>query len=213
MINFSDFLSQLLFSLFEVVAAAVILMFGWYFARVFGWYSEKYFAASKFYILFKRLPWTKSGLIGRMNWPRLIGEIAKWWLFLVFIAVCASIIGFVPVSRFLGKSLEYFVRGAGAIIILSLAALAADYIPRAGFLRVFKRAPKPLFLTQTAILVTWIVALFASGFAVKLISLGKVIDWSGAVLVVAILVALAVELNLKDRIQKLAAKAIKRFKK
>jgi len=212
MISLSDFLSQLLFSLFEVVSAAVILIFGWYFARVIGWHSAKYFGGSGFYASLKRLKWLNRRAV-LVNLPKATEEIIKWLILLAFVAVSAAIVGFGQASQFLGKLLEYSARVLLSILIFAAAALIADYFPRIIGSRILRRLRRPLFFKRAAVFATWILALLAVAFVVKIIKLKKVIDWGGIVVVLAIIAVLGAEFLASGWARHLAVRIAKRFKK
>ena len=211
MISFSDFLSQLLFSSFEVVSSAVILLFGWYFARVIGWYSAKYFGGSRFYASLQRLKWLNRWTV-RVDLPRVIEEIIKWWILLAFVAVSAAIVGFGPVSQFLGKLLEDFARVLLSVLVFASAALVADHFPKIMMWRFLRRLRQPLFWSRAAVFATWVLAVLVVAFIAKLIKLKNVIDWGGIAVILAIVVALAVEIGSREWAGDLASRAAKRLK-
>jgi|GEM_PF-4125067 hypothetical protein len=213
MISFFDFSSQLLFSLFEVVSAAVILLFGWYFARVIGWNFSKYFGRSKFYASFKRVKWLAAGPVRRLNLPWLVDEIVKWWIILAFVTVSVAIIGFGAASRFLGAVLEDSARAVVAIIIIGVVVLVADYLPKAASWKLLRRSRDPQLFARIAVFAVWLLAILAVAFVVKLASLKIVIRIAGVILAVAISAMLLVAFGAKERVRWLAVKIARRLKK
>ena len=122
MISFFDFSSQLFYSLFEITAAVIILLFGWYFARVGGWWTREFLQSPRFYKIIARAGWDKN--IKCFNNSRAFSKISgvfiKWWVFLFFIMVSVALIGFASASHFLEKVLTYSAQGFVAVLLIIL---------------------------------------------------------------------------------------------
>ncbi len=190
----TDFFSQIWFSLFETTAAAVILLFGWYFARVLAYNTAEFFEVH-FYQKFKKLDWQIFNRFDRwFGVPRFINELIKWWIFLFFSAVAAAAVGFSAVGRFLGRILEYTARGFIAVAVFLSAKLLVDY---SGRFLVKHLAKMHNFQAVRRIIVAaiWLAAALAIACAINIISLHYFIVFGGIIVGAAFLTSIILGSN------------------
>lgn len=185
----AEFFSQLWFSLFETTSAVVILLFGWYFARVVAYNAANFFEVH-FYQKFKKLDWQIFQWFD--HWfgvLRFINEFIKWWIFLFFCAVAAAAVGFGAAGRFLGKILKYAAQGFFIVIVFLGAKLIIDFSNRF-LVKYLSKIHNFIIVKQIIVTAIWLAAALAIACIINIISLHYFVVFVGIIVIVAFLISI-----------------------
>lgn len=114
---------------------AAIVVFGalWLVAVVVGRLVEKVLTLLRINQAFESIRGLKSAVERanlKLNIPRLIGEIAKWFLLIWALLAATDILGLQEVSSFLATVLLYIPNVVVAAVILVVAVLLANFVYR-----------------------------------------------------------------------------------
>ncbi len=117
----------------SLVAALVVFFVGWAIAVAIGRLVEKVLTVLRVNQPFENLKGLKMATERanlNLNIPRLIGEIAKWFLLIVTLLAATDILGLQEVSGFLSAVLLYIPNVVVAAVILVVAVLLANFVYR-----------------------------------------------------------------------------------
>jgi hypothetical protein len=112
--------------LFQILGGVLLLIVGWIVAKILGKIVRKFLDKIRLNPVIKRLGWveafSRAGL--NLDLVKFFGEVVKWLVFIVFLMFAGEIWGFVPLSQFLAKIVDYFPN----ILIASLIFLVTVYL-------------------------------------------------------------------------------------
>lgn len=116
-----------------LIAALVVFFVGWAIAIAVGRLVEKILVVLRINQPFESIRGFKSateraGL--KLDIPRLIGEIVKWFLIIVTLLAATDILGLQDVSSFLTSVLLYIPNVVVAALILIIAVVLANFVYR-----------------------------------------------------------------------------------
>lgn len=117
----------------SLIAALVVFFVGWAIAVALGRLVEKVLMVLRLNQAFESIKGLKSAAERAnlsLNIPRLIGEIAKWFLLIVTLLATTDILGLQEVSSFLSSVLLYVPNVVVAAVILVIAVLLANFVYR-----------------------------------------------------------------------------------
>lgn len=117
----------------SLIAALVVFFIGWAIAVAIGRLVEKVLMVLRVNQAFESIKGLKSAAERAnlsLNIPRLVGEIAKWFLLIVTLLATTDILGLSEVSNFLSSVLLYVPNVVVAALILVIAVLLANFVYR-----------------------------------------------------------------------------------
>lgn len=117
----------------SLIAALVVFFIGWAIAVAIGRLVEKVLLVLRVNQAFESIKGLKSAAERAnlsLNIPRLVGEIAKWFLLIVTLLATTDILGLTEVSSFLSSVLLYVPNVVVAALILVIAVLLANFVYR-----------------------------------------------------------------------------------
>lgn len=117
----------------SLIAALIVFFVGWAIAVAIGRLVEKALVVLRINPVFERLQGVReavnrAGL--KLNIPRLVGEIVKWFLLIVTLLAATDILGLQEVSEFLRSVLLYIPNVVVAALILIIAVVLANFVYR-----------------------------------------------------------------------------------
>ena len=117
----------------NLIAALIVFFIGWAISVAIGRLVEKVLVVLRVNSAFESIKGLKSaseraGLA--LNIPRVIGEIAKWFLLIVTLLATTDILGLREVSSFLSSVLLYIPNVVVAALILVISVLLANFVYR-----------------------------------------------------------------------------------
>jgi hypothetical protein len=117
----------------SLLLAIIIFIIGWVLAKFIGHFVAKLIDALKLDSALRSLGFDttleKAGF--SLNAGRFIGEIAKWFIVVVFLVTSFEILGLTQVNEFLSNVLGYLPRVIVASLIILAASLVSQAIKRA----------------------------------------------------------------------------------
>lgn len=131
--SLTDLWLQFMGFLPSLIAALVVFFIGWAVAVAIGRLVEKVLTVLRINQAFESLKGLRSAAERanlKLNIPRLIGEIAKWFLLIVTLLAATDILGLQEVSSFLSSVLLYIPNVVVAAVILLVAVLLANFVYR-----------------------------------------------------------------------------------
>lgn len=131
--SLTDLWLQFIGFLPSLIAALVVFFVGWAIAVAIGRLVEKVLSVLRINQPFESIKGLKSAVERadlELNIPRLIGEIAKWFLLLVTLLAATDILGLQEVSSFLTAVLLYIPNVVVAAVILVVAVLLGNFAYR-----------------------------------------------------------------------------------
>ncbi|MEX1111825.1 MAG: hypothetical protein WEC84_00005 [Candidatus Andersenbacteria bacterium] len=131
--SLTDLWAQFISFIPNLVAALVVFFVGWAIAVAVGRLIEKGLTVLRVNAAFENLQGLKraveqGGL--KLNVPKLVGEIFKWFLLIVTLLAATDILGLNEVSGFLGAVLLYIPNVVVAALILVIAVVLANFVYR-----------------------------------------------------------------------------------
>lgn len=108
--------------MFELASAAIILLFGGYFAQTIGAAADDFLARAKIVGAVG-----KSKLLKTAIKKKIAGRVLKFWILVVFAMMSAKIMGLEGIAGFLGKIALAGICLFAAVLAYSAAVLAADF--------------------------------------------------------------------------------------
>lgn len=213
--DLSNIIQRAQWEIYDLVAAAVILGFGWYFANVAGREVAGFIERAALSRRFKKLGWENhlSRLWPNFTVPALFGRMAAGWVLLFFLMVCAVIVGLDRVSPVLYEAVWYCVNIAIAISIFIIAALAVDG-GRQWTAQIMekKKAAYPKLLGNTVGGAIWVLSAIAIARVLRIIS-GSAADMFYMIAFCLIFIAVAaLTFGAKTRLANKLEKIEKRLK-
>ncbi|MEX0649657.1 MAG: hypothetical protein WD200_01500 [Candidatus Andersenbacteria bacterium] len=117
----------------NLIAALVVFFVGWAIAVAVGRLIEKGLTVLRVNAAFENIKGLKlaveqGGL--KLNIPKLVGEIFKWFLLIVTLLAATDILGLNEVSGFLAEVLFYIPNVVVAALILVIAVVLANFVYR-----------------------------------------------------------------------------------
>lgn len=131
--SLTDLWAQFMSFLPNLLAALVVFIVGWIIAVAVGRLIEKILVVLRINQNFENIKGLKdasarAGL--KINIPRLLGEIVKWFLLIVTLLAATDILGLEEVSFFLRSVLAYIPNVVVAALILVIAFILANFVYR-----------------------------------------------------------------------------------
>lgn len=206
---------ELIFSLFEITAALVVLTFGWYFSRYLGWFVQRLLESSKFYPILKQKGWDNFArrFNQKFTLPALVGAVAKWWLFLFFIMVCATIIGFGSANQFFSLIFNYTARGFAVLLVIMVAVISAEFVKNKIAPLIPRRARQRNFLAYVATAVIWVLASLGILLALDIISYKQLVGCAVVAVAFGAITILAAGFGAKELAAHIIKKALFKIRK
>ena len=108
--------------MFELASAAIILLFGGYFAQTIGAAADDFLARAKI-----------AGAVGKSKLlktaikKKIAGKALKFWILIVFVMMSAKIMGLEGIAGFLGKIALAGACLFAAVLAYFAAVIAADF--------------------------------------------------------------------------------------
>jgi len=204
----NNFIDRVSSSTFDLVSAAIIGFFGWYFGYVIGNKASEKFARTKINHAMKRLGWES---VLKRFWPRatiagIFGKAAEACVLLFFLMVSAGILQLATISQFFLAVLLYIINIFVAFFILCAAVLLVDFCQMTLIANLEKeKFVYSHFLAKVASGTIWTLAALAILYQLKIIAPLILVIFIGIVVTISISVGLALGLGGKD----LAAKILK----
>jgi small-conductance mechanosensitive channel len=195
-------------SAFDLASAAVIGLFGWYFAYTIGNKAAEFFARTKLNHTIKHLGWEEP--IGRIwrggSLARVFGKVVEIWILLFFLMVSAGILQLAQLSQILSAVVMYFFNIFIAFLIFAVAVFLADFSQRTLVANLEKeKFVYSHFLSKCVSGTIWTLAVLAILYQLKIIAPLVLAIFVGIVVTISIAVGVALGLGGKD----LAAKILK----
>lgn len=131
--SLTDLWLQFIGFLPSLIAALVVFFVGWAIAVAIGRLVEKVLMVLRVNQAFESIKGLKTAAQRAnlsLNIPRLIGEIAKWFLLIVTLLATTDILGLQEVSSFLTSVLLYIPNVVVAALILLISVLLANFVYR-----------------------------------------------------------------------------------
>ncbi|HEY0089318.1 MAG TPA: hypothetical protein VGB37_10765 [Candidatus Lokiarchaeia archaeon] len=142
----------------------------------------------------------------RLNAPKFLGEIVKWFFIIIFLTLALEILGLTQFSQFLEKIIGYFPNIFISALIFIIAAFLTDFSQKivVGTLEEEKITYSKLFgrLIRWAI---WLFAILAILYQLQITPLLILVIFIGMIITISITLGIAFGLGGKD----LAAKILK----
>jgi hypothetical protein len=131
--SLTDLWAQFMSFLPNLIAALVVFFVGWLIAVAVGRLVEKVLAVLRINQTFEQVQglkdaFARAGL--KVNIPRFLGEIVKWFIIIVALLAATDILGLDEVSFFLRSVLLYVPNVIVAALILVIAVLLANFVYR-----------------------------------------------------------------------------------
>lgn len=195
-------------SAFVVASAAVIGLFGWYFAYTIGNKAAEFFGRTKLNQTIKRLGWEEP--IDRVwrggSIAKIFGKAAEIWILLFFLMVSAGILQLAQVSQILMVVVMYFFNIFIAFLIFAVAVFLADFSQKTLVANLAKeKFVYSHFLSKCVSGTIWTLAVLAILYQLKIIAPLVLAIFIGIVVTISIAVGVALGLGGKD----MAAKILK----
>lgn len=117
----------------NVIAALVVFFVGWSISIALGRLVEKVLSVLRINTAFESISGLKSAVQQaglRLDVPKLVGEIFKWFLIIVTLLASTDILGLQEVSQFLTSVLFYIPNVVVASVILVVAVVLANFVYR-----------------------------------------------------------------------------------
>lgn len=117
----------------ELIAALVVFFVGWAIAIAIGRIVERIFVVLRINQAFENIKGLREAAARanvRINIPKLLGEIVKWFLIIVTLLAATDILGLNAVSDFLKSVLAYIPNVVVAALILVVAVVLANFVYR-----------------------------------------------------------------------------------
>jgi len=193
---------------FDLVSAALICLFGWYFAYTIGNKAADVFSRSRLNQTIKRLGWGdpvahvyRGGSIAN-----LFGKVVEVWVLLFFLMVGAGILQLAQLGQLLGSAVAYFFNIFVAFLILAAAVILVDFSQRkmAAFFEKEKFAYSH-FVSKLSSGTIWTLTVLAMLYQLKIVAPLVLAVFVGIVLMISLAVGVALGLGGKD----MAAKILK----
>lgn len=131
--SLTDLWLQFVTFLPSLIAALVVFFVGWAISVAIGRLVEKILVVLRVNQAFESIKGLKTAAQRAnlsLNIPRVIGEIAKWFLLIVTLLAATDILGLREVSSFLTSVLLYIPNVVVAALILIIAVLLANFVYR-----------------------------------------------------------------------------------
>lgn len=131
--SLSDLWAQFISFLPNLIAALVVFFIGWAISIAVGRLIEKVLVVLRVNSAFESIKGLQKAVEQgglRLNVPRLVGEIFKWFLIIVTLLAATDILGLQDVSKFLMSVLLYVPNVIVAALILVIAAVLANFVYR-----------------------------------------------------------------------------------
>jgi hypothetical protein len=131
--SLTDLWLQFVSFLPSLIAALVVFFIGWAISVAIGRLVEKILVVLRVNQAFESIKGLKTAAQRAnlsLNIPRVIGEIAKWFLLIVTLLAATDILGLREVSSFLTSVLLYIPNVVVAALILIIAVLLANFVYR-----------------------------------------------------------------------------------
>lgn len=131
--SLADLWVQFISFLPSLLAALIVFFVGWAISVAIGRLVEKALVILRVNQAFESLKGLKDAAARanlKLNVPRLVGEIAKWFLLIVTLLATTDILGLQEVSNFLSSVLLYIPNVVVAALILVIAVLLANFVYR-----------------------------------------------------------------------------------
>jgi len=193
-------------TVFDLVSAAVICLFGWYFAYAIGNKAAEVFSRSRFNQTIKRLGW--DGPISRVyrggNVADFIGKLVEIWILLFFLMVGAGILQLAQLGQLIGSVVVYFFNIFAALLILAAAVILVDFSRRkvSAFLEKEKFAYSR-FISKLLSGTIWTLTILAILYQLKIVAPLVLAVFIGIVLMISLAVGVALGLGGKDTAAKI----------
>lgn len=152
----------------------------------------------------------KSGV--KVHIAKFIGELAKWFLIIVFLMAATDILGLTQVTDFLNDVLQYIPQIVVAAIILVIAVLLANFVHRV--IQDSVKATGLLSANVIAAFAKWSILIFAILAALVQLNVARemiMVVFQGFVAMLAVGGGLAFGLGGRDAAEELIAKVKKEF--
>lgn len=109
-----------------LVAAIVIIIVGYFVAAAIGWVVKKAIVKTK---LDDKLEESgRADAIGNVELSTLIGQILKWYVFVIFLVPAASVLEFGELSSLLTKFALYLPSVIAGVVIVLFGLIFADFV-------------------------------------------------------------------------------------
>lgn len=195
-------------SVFDLASAAVIGLFGWYFAYAIGNKAAQVFGNTRLNQTIKRLGWEDpiSRIWRGATIAKLFGKVVEIWILLFFLMVSAGILQLAQLGQILGGAVVYFFNIFIAFLIFAVAVFLADFSQKTLVANLEKeKFVYSHFLSRCVSGTIWTLAVLAILYQLKIIAPLVLAVFVGIVITVSLAVGVALGLGGKD----LAAKILK----
>ncbi|MFA6375982.1 MAG: hypothetical protein WCX69_01105, partial [Candidatus Paceibacterota bacterium] len=176
---------------FDLVSAAVICLFGWYFAYAIGNKAAEVFSRSRLNQAIKRLGWDDpvSRVYRGGSVADFFGKVVEVWILLFFLMVGAGILQLAQLGQLIGSAVAYFFNIFAAFLILAVAVFLVDFSQRK--LSVFLEKEKfaySRFIMKLSSGTTWTLTILAVLYQLKIVAPLVLAVFIGIVLMISLAV-------------------------
>jgi len=173
-----------------LIGALVLLIIGYLIGHIIGALLTKILNALKIDEWVKKS--TKSNAIAGITLSKLSGELAKWWIFIAFLASAASLVQLTAITTLLTNLAVWAPHLIVAVIIMATGLIAADYVAAE-----IASAKKFRYSNALSVGVKIFIAVFFALYALREIGLNIVLAETTLLLLIGgIVLALAIGFGL-----------------
>ncbi|NOX71426.1 MAG: hypothetical protein GXO64_01880 [Candidatus Micrarchaeota archaeon] len=195
-----------------LVAALIVIIFGWIIASVIGGLSTKILHRAKldYWIKTRNL---KDALYGK-DLSSILGSLVKWYIIVVFLSEAASLVKLTALSTIVTAVVLYLPTLIGAALVVLMGLLFGEYVKNEAL--DMEMSHRELFGNVGKWLIVYfalVIGLQTAGFEVNILLDAFRIGFSSLAITVAIIIGLGFGLAFKDDIEKYAKDFRKEIKK
>ena len=149
----------------------------------------------------------------RLNAPKFLGEIVKWFFIIIFLTIALEILGLTQFSQFLEKVIGYFPNIFISALIFVVAAFLADFSQKivVGTLEE-ERITYSKFFGRLIRWAIWLFAILAILYQLKIVPSLILVIFIGMVITISITLGIAFGLGGKDLAAKILKELEEKFK-
>jgi hypothetical protein len=181
-----------------LIAAIIVLIFGYLVAMIIGYVLEKILEKIKLdtWVMEKA---SLKKWIGALKLSEFLALIAKWYIFIWFLPPAAGLLSLETLASFLNKVAEWVPNIILAVLIALVGFIAAEYV---GNKIVATKAKGAIFIADIAkvviLVVIALIVLEQIGVKVALVQYGFLIVLGGIMLAIALIFGIAFGLGAKE---------------
>jgi len=197
--------------LFQALWAFLVFLIGWFLAKWFGKGVSRFLDRTKLNQALKRVGVEEvlAKIDTRLNAPKFFGEMARWFLMVIVLMICAEIFGLTQFSQFLSeKVFGFFFNLLIAVLIFIIAVFLSDFSQKI-FLGSFEKGKivYSRILGKGLSYVIWTLAILAILYQLQIAQPLVLAIFIGVITLIVVVLGIAFGFGAKE----LAAKIIKEW--